>query len=92
MKLTCYNYFFYTFLGGGFILLIFTIMAYLNCKGLKIKEGKHYNSGTILLINSILYFICSYYFNSLIKKENELNNRKNNDLQYFEMPELRSIN
>ena len=92
MKLICYNYCFYIFLGGGFILLLLTIMAYLNCQGLKIKKGKHNNSGTILLTNTILYFLCAYYFNSKILKEKELNNRKNNELQYFEMTELRSIN
>ena len=57
MKLTCYNYCFYIFLGGGFILLLLTIMAYLNCQGLKIKKGKHNNSGTILLTNFYVLII-----------------------------------
>ena len=92
MKLTLYYYLFYVCLGSGFILSLFTIMAYMNCIGLKIKKGKNFRSGTILLTNTILYFLCAYYFNSKILKEKELNNRKNNELQYFEMPELRSIN
>ncbi len=91
MKLTLYNYLFYVFLGGGFILGLFTIMAYMNCIGLKIKQGKSFKSGTLLLTNTILYFICAYYLNQLIKKEIEIRNKKNDNLSYFEMPELRNI-
>ncbi len=91
MKLTLYNYLFYVFLGGGFILSLFTLMAYMNCIGLKIKKGKSFRSGTILLTNAILYFICAYYVNQLIKKEIEIRNKKNDNLSFFEMPELRNI-
>ena len=92
MKLTLYYYLFYVCLGSGFILSLFTIMAYMNCIGLKIKKGKNFRSGTILLTNTILYFIFGFYVNQLIKKEEELRNKKKENLSLFEMPELPSIN
>ena len=51
----CFNYLFSISIGSAIILFIFSIMAFLNIEGLKIKSGKYIISGIMLLINSLFY-------------------------------------
>ena len=70
--------------GGAFILLIFSIMAFLNVKGLHIEEGKNIRGGIILLINTGIYAILAYIINlriQRIKYEEEKNKNLDNFLE-----------
>lgn len=44
-------------LSGGIILLIFMIMAFCNVENFKIKKGKSRQSGIIIMIASIVYYL-----------------------------------
>lgn len=52
-------YLFYLSLSGFVILSILSVMAYANLPCMKIKEGNHVNSGTILIITAI---VSTYYY------------------------------
>ena len=54
--------------GGSIILLIFSLLAFLNIKGLHIEEGKNIRGGIILLINTGIYGILAYIINLRIIK------------------------
>jgi hypothetical protein len=51
------NYLFYLCIAGFAILSILSVMAYANLPSMKIKEGKHIKSGSILLAAGIVKHI-----------------------------------
>ena len=74
--------------GGAAILFIFTLMAFINVKGLDIKEGKNIRGGMILLINTAIYGAIAYMLNlriQRIKYEEEKNRNLDN---FLELPSL----
>ena len=74
--------------GGAFILFIFSLMAFLNVKGLHIEEGKNVRGGMILLINTAIYGALAYILNmrlQRIKYEEEKNKSLDN---FLELPSL----
>jgi hypothetical protein len=48
------NYILFIGIAGFFVLLILSIMAFANVESLKIKQGKHIQSGVMLLVISIV--------------------------------------
>lgn len=50
------NYCFYMSIAGVVVLLILSILAFVNLESLKIKEGKHTQSGIILIITAIVLY------------------------------------
>ena len=74
--------------GGSIILFIFSIMTFINVKGLNIQEGKNIRGGMILLINTIIYGVLAYIFNMRIQRIN-YEEEKNKTLDNFlELPSL----
>ena len=74
--------------GGSIILFIFSIMSFINVKGLNIQEGKNIRGGMILLINTIIYGVLAYIFNMRIQRIN-YEEEKNKTLDNFlELPSL----
>ncbi len=74
--------------GGAAILFIFSLMAFINVKGLDIKEGKNIRGGMILLINTAIYGAIAYMLNlriQRIKYEEEKNRNLDN---FLELPSL----
>ena len=88
MEKELYIFLFIAFGGGTAILFIFSLMAFLNVKGLHIEEGKNIRGGMILLINTIIYGALAYVFNmriQRIKYEEEKNKSLDN---FLELPSL----
>jgi len=54
------NYLFYLSIAGFAILSILSVMAYANLPSMKIKEGKHIKSGSILLAAAIVINLIRY--------------------------------
>ena len=74
--------------GGSIILFIFSIMSFINVKGLNIQEGKNIRGGMVLLINTIIYGVLAYIFNMRIQRIN-YEEEKNKTLDNFlELPSL----
>ena len=70
--------------GGSIILFVFSLLAFLNIKGLHIEEGKNIRGGIILLINTGIYAILAYIINlriQRIKYEEEKNKNLDNFLE-----------
>ena len=77
-----------TFGGGAAILFIFSLMAFMNVKGLDIQEGKNIRGGMILLINTVIYGAIAYILNlriQRIKYEEEKSKSLDN---FLELPSL----
>ena len=77
-----------TFGGGAAILFIFSLMAFMNVKGLDIQEGKNIRGGMILLINTVIYGTIAYILNlriQRIKYEEEKSKSLDN---FLELPSL----
>jgi len=69
MSIYLYYYIYLISLGGFFILFFFSILSYRNNEFLEIKEGKNKNSGTMLLIDSLIYLAIALYVNYKHRKE-----------------------
>ena len=74
--------------GGSVILFIFAFMAFINVKGLDIKDGKNIRGGMILLVNTAIYGGLAYMLNmrlQRIKYEEEKSRSLDN---FLELPSL----
>ena len=74
--------------GGSIILFIFSLMSFINVKGLDIQEGKNIRGGMILLVNTVIYGALAYILNmriQRIKYEEEKNKTLDN---FLELPSL----
>ena len=88
MSKELWHYLFIIFAGGAVFLLILSIMAFCNIKGLNIEEGRNMTGGLILLINTVLYGIIAYGISVkliFIKNEEEKNRQLDN---FLELPSL----
>ena len=74
--------------GGALILLIFSIMAFLNVKGLHIEEGKNIRGGMILLINTFIYGLLAYIMSNRIQRLNYEEEKNKNLDNFLELPSL----
>ncbi len=86
------NYFYFIFLSGTIILLLFNILAFTNAKGLKMHNNNNINK-FLLLINLLIYSFICYFFHSKIKNNIEENNRNKNKNKktLLEMPSIRQV-
>ena len=69
MSIYLYYYIYLISLGGFFILFFFSIFSFRNNEFLEIKDGKNKNSGTMLLIDSLIYLAIALYINYKHRKE-----------------------
>jgi hypothetical protein len=69
MSIYLYYYIYLISLGGFFILFFFSILSFRNNEFLEIKDGKNKNSGTMLLIDSLIYLAIALYINYKHRKE-----------------------
>jgi hypothetical protein len=69
MSIYLYYYIYLISLGGFFILFFFSILSFRNNEFLEIKDGKNKNSGTMLLIDSLIYLAIALYVNYKHRKE-----------------------
>ena len=74
--------------GGSIILFIFSIMSFINVKGLNIQEGKNIRGGMILLINTIIYGVLAYIFNMRIQRINYEEEKNKTIDNFLELPSL----
>ena len=84
MEKEIYIILYIAFGGGSIILFIFSLLAFLNIKGLHIEEGKNIRGGIILLIDTGIYGIIAYIINLRIQRlkyEEEKNKNSNNFLE-----------
>lgn len=72
--------------GSSFVSFLFSILAFLNLEGMRIEKGKNINSGVLLLVNSILFFIVAYFSKTKLSKQNKPEKRQiNSSDQMLEM-------
>lgn len=86
------EYLFFISAGSSIILLLLSIMAFINLEGMKIQEGKNYTSGIMLLINCILYFLIALYIKIKISRNNDDSLEKRDHFKsghLLEMPEIK---
>jgi hypothetical protein len=69
MSIYLYYYIYLISLWGFFILFFFSILSFRNNEFLEIKDGKNKNSGTMLLIDSLIYLAIALYINYKHRKE-----------------------
>ena len=84
MEKEIYIVLYLAFGGGSIILLVFSLLTFLNIKALHIEEGKNIRGGIILLIDTALYAIIAYIINIRIqqlKYEEEKNKNLDNFLE-----------
>ena len=84
MEKEIYLVLYIAFGGGSVILFIFSLLAFLDVKGLHIEEGKNIRGGIILLINTVLYGSLAYIINlrnQRLKFEEEKNKNQDNFLE-----------
>ena len=72
--------------GGAVILLIFSIMAFLNVKGLHIEEGKNIRGGMILLFTTAIYGLLAYVMSNRIQRINYEEEKNKNLDNFLELP------
>ena len=72
--------------GGSIILLIFSLLAFLNIKGLHIEEGKNIRGGMILLVNTGIYGILAYIINLRIQRLKYEEEKNKNLDNFLELP------
>ena len=86
MEKEIYIVLYIAFAGGSIILLVFSLLTFLNIKGLHIEEGKNIRGGIILLIDTALYAIIAYIINIRIQRL-KYKKKKNKNLDNFlELP------
>ena len=84
MEKECYIVLYIAFGGGSIILFVFSLLAFLDIKGLHIEDGKNIRGAIILLINTALYAIIAYIINIRIQRlkyEEEKNKNLDNFLE-----------
>ena len=74
--------------GGAFLLFIFSLMAFLNVRGLHIEEGKNFRGGMILLINTAIYGAIAYMLNMRIQRINYEEEKSKALDNFLELPSL----
>ena len=62
----CKIFFRIVFFIGGIFMLIVSIMAFSNMEALKIKKGKHTQSGIMLIITSAVSYIIHFFIYFII--------------------------
>lgn len=77
---------FIAFGGGSVILFIFSLLAFLDVKGLHIEEGKNIRGGIILLINTVLYGSLAYIINLRIQRLKFEEEKNKNQDNFLELP------
>ena len=86
MEKEIYTILYISFGSGCFILLIFSLMAFINVKGMHIQEGNNIRGGMILLVNTILYGIIAFCISKRIQRL-KYEEAKNKNLDNFlELP------
>ena len=72
--------------GGSVILFIFSLLAFLNVKGLHIEEDKNIRGGMILLITTAIYGILAYIINLRIQRLKYEEEKNKNLDNFLELP------
>ncbi len=88
MEKELYLFLYIAFGGGAAILFIFSLMAFLNVKGLHIEEGKNIRGGMILLINTAIYGVLAYIINLRIQRIKYEEEKSKNLDNFLELPSL----
>ena len=86
MEKQIYIILYIAFGSGSFILLIFSLMAFCNIKGMHIEEGNNIRGGMILLINTILYGSLAYCINLRIQRLKYEEEKNKNLDNFMELP------
>ena len=83
-----YLFLYIAFGGGAFLLFIFSLMCFINVRGLHIEEGKNYRGGIILLINTAIYGVLAYMINMRIQRINYEEEKSKRLDNFLELPSL----
>ena len=86
MEKEIYLVLYIAFGGGSVILFIFSLLAFLDVKGLHIEEGKNIRGGIILLINTVLYGSLAYIINLRIQRLKFEEEKNRNQDNFLELP------
>ena len=86
MEKEIYIVLYIAFAGGSIILLVFSLLTFLNITGLHIEEGKNIRGGIILLIDTALYAIIAYIINIRIQRLKYEEEKNKNLDNFLELP------
>ena len=86
MEKECYTVLYIAFGGGSIILFVFSLLAFLDIKGLHIEDGKNIRGAIILLINTALYAIIAYIINIRIQRLKYEEEKNKNLDNFLELP------
>ena len=86
MEKECYIVLYIAFGGGSIILFVFSLLAFLDIKGLHIEDGKNIRGAIILLINTALYAIIAYIINIRIQRLKYEEEKNKNLDNFLELP------
>ena len=86
MEKECYMVLYIAFGGGSIILFVFSLLAFLDIKGLHIEDGKNIRGAIILLINTALYAIIAYIINIRIQRLKYEEEKNKNLDNFLELP------
>ena len=86
MEKQIYTTLYITFGSGCLILFIFSLLAFLNIKGMHIEEGNNIRGGMILLVNTIIYGILAYCINMRIQRLKYEEEKNKNLDNFMELP------
>ena len=86
MEKECYIVLYIAFGGGSIILFVFSLLAFLDIKGLHIEDGKNIRGGFILLINTALYALIAYIINIRIQRLKYEEEKNKNLDNFLELP------
>ena len=86
MEKECYIVLYIAFGGGSVILFVFSLLAFLDIKGLHIEDGKNIRGAIILLINTALYAIIAYIINIRIQRLKYEEEKNKNLDNFLELP------
>ena len=86
MEKECYIVLYIAFGGGSIILFVFSLLAFLDIKGLHIEDGKNIRGAIILLINTALYAIIAYIINIRIQRLKYEEEKIKNLDNFLELP------
>ena len=86
MEKECYIVLYIAFGGGSIILFVFSLLAFLDIKGLHIEDGKNIRGAIILLINTALYAIIAYILNIRIQRLKYEEEKNKNLDNFLELP------
>ena len=86
MEKEIYIVLYIAFAGGSIILLVFSLLTFLNIKGLHIEEGKNIRGGMILLCTTAIYGLLAYVMSNRIQRIKYEEEKNKNLDNFLELP------